>query len=180
MKKKILFFIFIILSTCSVFLFGFTSKVNATTQGVKWYSRPITYYASNQLSSTEINALISAMAEWNSIGKGTFFVYGGKLGNNRIAFDGVNIVGRDSWADTNELARTHVMASGGTKIIEADIVLNKNANFTNKEMKSIFMHELGHTLGLAHNSILTSIMHDGYTGRTIISDYDINDINTLY
>ena len=60
------------------------------------------------------------------------------------------------------------------------IVLNKNANFTNKEMKSIFMHELGHALGLAHNSILTSIMHDGYTGRTIISDYDINDINTLY
>ena len=47
-------------------------------------------------------------------------------------------------------------------------------------MKSIFMHELGHALGLAHNSILTSIMHDGYTGRTIISDYDINDINTLY
>ena len=107
-------------------------------------------------------------------------MYGGQFGNNRIAFDGVNIVGRDSWANTNELARTHVMASGGTKIIEADIVLNKNANFTNKEMKSIFMHELGHALGLAHNSILTSIMHDGYTGRTIISDYDINDINTLY
>ena len=73
-----------------------------------------------------------------------------------------------------------MVPNGTDKIIEADIALNRNADFTNKEMKSIFMHELGHALGLAHNTLLTSIMHDGYTGRTIISDYDINDISTLY
>ncbi len=181
MKNKILSLSLIILSICNISLFCFSPNVNAVTKGVKWYSRPITYYASNQLSATEINALKSAMAEWNSIGKGIFFVYGGQLGNNRIAYDSVNVVGKDSWANTSELARTHTMVPNGTdKIIEADIALNRNADFTNKEMKSIFMHELGHALGLAHNTLLTSIMHDGYTGRTIISDYDINDISTLY
>ena len=161
-------------------ILGFSTTVNAATLGVKWNSVPITIYATNQLSNNEILNLQSAIAEWNSIGKGTLIKYGGiKSGISNPRVDGINTVGKFSMP-SNDVARTNSQILNNVTIIESDITLNTN-KISGKNLKSIFMHELGHALGLADNTYsISSIMYASYTGNTTISQYDINDINSLY
>ena len=68
--KKFLSISLIVISLCSIFLFGFTTKVNAASLG--WEKRPISVYASTKLSSMEVSQLKEAINAWNSTKFGTF------------------------------------------------------------------------------------------------------------
>lgn len=182
MKKKILSLFVLCVTLITIFSFGFATNVNAALNGTKWNTRPITFYATNQLNANEISALKSAIAEWNSIGKGTFFTYGGQLGSSIVAVDGKNVVGKSNIPSITTLALTNLQYNTSTYVtIEADISLNSNKNLTGYNMKTIFMHELGHVLGLADTDETNSIMHKNYeNNKGQITSYDIADINRLY
>ncbi len=180
MKRKLLYgLITIFFVIVSVFIYP--STANAVVGESKQKYLPIKIYATNQLNQNEIYSLQSAISEWNSIGKGQIIIYGGVLSGVPVPkIDMINTVGKDYFAGNLEYARTVGRAANGY-ITECDIVLNTNSSYASKNLKSIFMHELGHCLGLDDNTIsTTSIMYLAYSGLTSISSYDIQDINYLY
>lgn len=182
MKKKILSLFALCITLITIFSFGFATNVNAAFNGTRWTTRPITFYATNQLNANQIAALKSAMAEWNSIGKGTFFTYGGQLNSSIVAVDGKNVVGKAAIFSVEIVAMTNLQYNTSTHITaEADISLNSNINLNRYNMKTVFMHELGHVLGLADTEETNSIMHKNYENNAgKITSYDIADINKLY
>lgn len=179
MKKILSLFILVIMLSFLVF----PKKVEATVSGTKWQSVPVTVYATNQLNYSERLLLQSAISEWNSIGCGTLLIYGGVKSNiSTPGADSFSTVGR-AYLPSGDVANTTrlVNASNPSIIIEADITLNTSTTMSSFNLKSVFMHELGHLLGLSDNTYsITSIMYNAYTGNTTISSYDINDINTIY
>ncbi len=108
--------------------------------------------------------------------------------------DGVSIIYMmNTWESnkTNEQGRTRDYFMGN-KIMEADILLNnKNFNFyidtpLNKDdvhLESLFIHELGHVLGLKHNDTDGSVMRTYLKSsieRIDITDVDLNSLRCEY
>ena len=159
----------------------------STTYGYGFASKPITIYATSNLNSTEVSQLKEAIAVWNSTRVGTVLVYGGQKNLSTMFWlsDGQNGVIKTAIADNN----TGVTSTkyNGTNIIEADIAINSNLTYNNGSttggtyyLKSVFVHELGHFLGLDDNFDSSSVMYFSYTGRTALSASDINDLDSLY
>ncbi len=181
MKNKILLIITIIL--IGIFNLIIPNSVNAITNNIKWNKSPIVLYATFGLNKNEILALKSAMVEWNSIGKGLLFIYGGQLNSKIVSIDGINTVGKAPIVSISTIANTNTrFLIEEREIIEADIALNTNINLTKYNMKIVFMHELGHVLGLADTDEINSIMYRYYYDENVsqITDYDILDIDSLY
>lgn len=69
------------------------------------------------------------------------------------------------------------------KYIDEDIIyscINSNFINTNYSIKSIFLHEIGHILGLEHSKNPKSIMYDFYRGNIFLSQIDINNYFLIY
>jgi Matrixin len=65
-----------------------------------------------------------------------------------------------------------------------DVKLNTGFNFSpgsSYDLETIFLHELGHSLGLGESPQPSSVMYSNYEGtRQLLSPYDIEGIQSLY
>lgn len=187
--KKFLSISLIIISLCSVFIFGFTSKVNAASLG--WQNRPIPVYASTKLSSMEVSQLKEAINAWNSTKFGTFFEYKGQITESQIAtLPYIIAVSKGAFStggnSSDTLARTSWNKDG--YVTKATILINTNYTFNNGStssgqyyLKSVLMHELFHALGFSDHSIFSnSFFYDTYTGVTSFLQSDLEMIDRLY
>lgn len=189
--KKFLSISLIVISLCSIFLFGFTTKVNAASLG--WEKRPISVYASTKLSSMEVSQLKEAINAWNSTKFGTFFEYKGQITELQIAtFPNIVAVSKGAFAPAEDgdpsdaLARTSWPKEG--YVTKATIVINTNYTFNNGStssgeyyLKSVLMHELFHALGFKEHSIFSnSFFYKAYNGRTTFLNTDLEKLSTLY
>lgn len=164
-----------------------TVEGNATrgVYGEKWMSVPVRVYADASFSSTYIAQLQQAIATWNSTRVGTVLTYAGTINNPVLVTNGIGVT-KGPLASSSTIANT-LMTCNGSTITRAVVTLNSNLTFNNGStssgtyyLKSVFMHELGHALGLTDNSDSSSIMCGTYTGRTSLSAGDINDLDSLY
>lgn len=159
-----------------------------TTRGVygeKWLSVPVRVYADASFSSTYISQLQQAITAWNSTRVGTVLTYAGTINNPVLVTNGIGVT-KGPLASSSTIANTLTTCNGST-ITRAVVTLNSNLTFNNGStssgtyyLKSVFMHELGHALGLTDNSDSSSIMCGTYTGGTSLSAGDINDLDSLY
>lgn len=157
------------------------------TYGYGHASTPVTIYASSTLSQSDIACLQQAINLWNGTRVGTVLKYGGVKGTLPSAYltDGVNGVTKENLA-SNVTGRTY-NSTNGSKIVESNIAINKNINYANGstssgqyDLVSVFVHELGHALGLADNMSYGSVMNGSYSGNRTPSSSDINELDSLY
>jgi hypothetical protein len=148
---------------------------NPEQQRVSWKSKlPVKLFLHNSVPTTAYDAIDRAVEEYNSkLGGGREIlkiVARGAEGSAEPRKDGTSMI---YWFDTwdanrpTEQARTTIYWSG-VQIFEADIRINAQnfslnldavGSFSNLDLESLLVHELGHGLGLAHNSSSGSVMN---------------------
>ncbi len=206
MKKKILLLSLIIATLCTVFYFWSANTATKTYNllepgyqdvieiensnstravfGEKWASVPVKVYADSSFNATYISQLQQAIAAWNSTRVGTVLTYAGTI-RNPYMVNGIGVT--KAPISTAGTVGNTVLTYTGSTINKAVVTLNSNLTFNNGSttsgtyyLKSVFMHELGHALGLDDNYDSSSIMCGYYTGSTSLSSLDINDLDSLY
>lgn len=176
------------MAACSLKLNPETScnfVMNSMQQRVSWNSSvPVNLYIHESLPSQYIPALHAAMKVWeDALGSKKLFEVVGVIGGTATPQkDGVSVVYyMNTWEENkpSEQARTTIYWQG-EQIVEGDIRINaKNFTFfytgtpvtASVDIESLFIHELGHLLGLAHDNSTGSVMAErlasGLTRRDI-------------
>lgn len=183
MKKQNITIIVSIIFILIIFDLILQNNIIAITNNIRWNDKPIIIYATSKLNTFEIEALKNAIIGWNNIGEGILFLYGGKLSSRIVGIDGINTVGKSSIVSIFTIANTSTrFFINNNLIFETDIVLNSNINLKRYNLEVVFMHELGHALGLSDNDELNSIMYRYYYDENVSTPtkYDILDVETLY
>lgn len=209
MSKKILSLSIIVVTLCSLLVLVLANNVNSkiemssynllansdesltrennftrTVSGEKWSNVPVNVYADSSFDATYISQLQQAISAWNSTRVGTVLRYSGTT-RNPYMVSGIGVT--KAPISTAGVVGNTVQTCTGSTINKAVITLNSNLSFNNGAttsgtyyLKSVFMHELGHSLGLDHNNDSSSIMCEYYTGMTTLSSSDIDDLDSLY
>ena len=155
---------------------------NSLQQRVSWNRQvPITLYVHESIPVEFRGALANAMDDWRRILGRELFKIGGVIsGTDSPQQDGNSVI---YWENTWDNDRQYEQAQttihwAGTQIYEADVVVNeKDFNYSDAaqgtpgyvDVESLFVHELGHVVGLAHNdvtgSVMASVLPKGITRR---------------
>lgn len=172
---------------------------NPDQQRVSWKGRlPVNLVLHSSVPSTAYAAIDRAVSEYNSrLGNGREIfkiVERGKEGPLDPQKDGSSMVYWFTTWDANkptEQARTTIYWSG-VQIFEADIRINARnfslnldqaTSFSNLDLESLLVHELGHGLGLAHTNASGSVMNFSLNegqDRRKLSDGDLGNLHCEY
>jgi hypothetical protein len=147
---------------------------NPEQQRVSWNRNvPVKLYVHESVPEEAWPAIDRAVEEINlKAGRGHDLIKivahkaGGELNPKK---DGYSMIyWYKKWSDSpSEQARTTIYWQGA-EIFEADMRVNgdtfkyyegEDTNFTNVDLQSLIVHELGHVLGLAHNATTGSVMN---------------------
>lgn len=168
-------------------------------QRVSWKdSLPIKLMVHNSVPKQAYSSIENAVHHWNEQFSQQLFEIeiwdvGGAVQPSR---DGYNIIyWLDKWESElmTEQARTTIYWTG-SRIYEADIRINNSdegpsfymgsePNTTGVDVESLMIHELGHVLGLAHNSESSSVMQVELASgeaRRQLSQGDLNSVRCEY
>ena len=168
---------------------------NADLQRVSWGSgAPVVMFIDETVPDVYRDAIKRAANTWNkNVGREVIKI-GGVTNSKGPVQDGANIIYfMDSWEQdrTNEQARTTVYWAG-TRIYEADIRVNArdfnyfwsdNVSSGRVDIESLILHEMGHVLGLGHNTSAKSVMAKSLPSaflRRDLSDSDLSSIRCEY
>lgn len=173
-----------------------------TTTGLLWDVLPVVVNYNGAGRPSYLGAaaaraqLTAAMQTWTDVPTSSFtFADGGdttrcpslvKECPGPQAFDGHNDVGWIDIKDPSVLGVTWY----STSIDEFDMAID-NRNFTwsvtctdvsgQYDLQTVYLHELGHALGLGHSSDAQAVMYAYYTGaRCALSQDDIDGVSALY
>lgn len=172
---------------------------NPESQRVSWKGNlPVKLYLHESVPPQAYDAIDRAIAEYNTtIGNGQpvfTIVARGVSGPLNPQKDGYSTVYWLSTWDNNlttEQARTTIYWSGN-QIFEADMRIDAQnftfnysdtTSFSNVDLDSLILHELGHVLGLAHTTAVGSAMHatlDEGQVRRQLGQIDLTDLHCEY
>jgi hypothetical protein len=172
---------------------------NPDGQRVSWKGNlPVQLYVHNSVPTEAYPAIDLAIAQFNQqLGNGrdvfkvVAYGVGGDLNPQQDGYS--TIYWLNSWDSTKptEQARTTIYWSGN-QIFEADMRIDaanfqynfgQDSSFSDVDLNSLLLHELGHVLGLAHNPVQGSAMNptldDGQVRRDL-GAMDLTDLKCEY
>lgn len=155
-KKKIYSKLAFILSICVMNMFSIGLLVKASTPTVKhyWTQSSLTCLVPTSISSSygfdPYNAIVKGLKSWNSTDAPTISTTSSISSKNLI------IVGMNDFGATGWDGNTRVTSDINRVASQAIISLNTNnlSNYTSVSdlWRAIASHEMGHALGLGHNT----------------------------
>lgn len=169
---------------------------NSYEQRVSWKdATPVSLYVHSSFPTAYLPTLKAAMGQWEkNIGRPLFRLAGTNSDDGIPKKDGVSVI---YWMDTweadrpREQARTTIFWEGN-RILEADLRVNAK-NFTyftgdtpqtdSVDLESLLIHELGHVLGLQHNTAAGSVMAvslDNGVLRRDVQEVDLSSAHCEY
>lgn len=171
--------------------------------GNKWAGGTVDYYVSLQGTSlTGIrwqDAFLDSIEEWNRETVFKFVVveeYSDPCsGNTLSSVDFTDDVCGSDFGDNTlavTLRRLQSTILGPPNLIEADIVVNNDVNYNiydgpipqfgipGLDFRRVALHELGHVIGLDHESAAPAIMAPNISNLDRLQADDIAGVNTLY
>ena len=153
-----------------------------TAHGTKWATRSLTYSYSSFTPdvpvSTVQSAIGGAFARWEAVA-GLRFTQVNSSGDIAIGFyQGTHGDGYPFDGAGTVLAHAFYPSNGDAHFDDAE---TWSDNGTGIDLASVAVHELGHSLGLAHSSDSSAVMYAYYTGmRRDLATDDIQGIRSLY
>lgn len=156
---------------------------------INWYYNP-----ANQPSYLKTGDVLSAVyiaaARWAQMCNLTFNYMGTSTASRNFqggAVDRINVIGWDSFPITlwgssgvtfwNYSRTTYAMA-------DADIFLNTQESWTNRDVDAVITHEIGHMIGLQHSDVTSSIMsatpYNSYEYQRTLRGDDVAACAKLY
>jgi hypothetical protein len=168
-----------------------------TTTGLIWDNPAppvvVNYnHAGNTLDSAKAE-LLAALETWDAVPTSSFsFTYGADTARcpslvqecrGPQKYDGNNDIG---WININDPTVLGVTWYSTTRD-EFDMAID-NTNFTwvagcagNYSLRTVYLHELGHALGLGHSSDTSAVMYAYYGGpRCALTQDDVDGVSALY
>jgi hypothetical protein len=189
--------LYLLLSVGSVQAFEFDGK--------KWLGAETEFFVSLEgISGTGIlwhTAFIQALNDWNEATDFHFILR--EEARDPCLLDSENgvdftddVCGSEFSQGTLAVTLTYTRAQilGPPRLIETDIVINKNTpldifdgrlvqfgrSFDGVDFRRVALHELGHALGLGHENSALAIMAPNVSNLDRLTDDDIASVNTLY
>jgi len=173
---------------------------NSYLQRVSWRTLPVTLYGDASLSEEQVTALTDAMEIWNktlaeNMGIEQTFVYGGTLDAHfGLKNDLLNVVSITSeWKGISGEQAETLLIWESTAILEADIRINgtkpysTNPNGENDkiDLVALFVHELGHSIGLQHietseYTTMAEFLERGNTDRRRVGQVELDALKCEY
>jgi len=130
---------------------------------VSWYYNPAGQPA-NLTTQAVVNAIKLAASRWSGMCNVTYNYLGlttvpPNLNGDSSMVDQINVIGWDyllnDQAQYAALTKTWWI---GSRIIDADVVMNRFEPWTVSDLQAIMTHELGHVLGIDHSDVAESVM----------------------
>ena len=150
--------------------YGGTSSLNSFFSGVNFSSGVYAGYGAN--SYRDIVRL--AMQSWSSYGN-VNFVEVADSSSNTLRIGAVPFTGYDN-PDALALGGSPSFGIGGVPLSGGILLLNTLLNPASNNYLQTTIHELGHTLGLSHNSDPNSVMYYMANGKLAPVASDISDL----
>lgn len=169
----------LVLFFCTLTLASCGSKKKENSGPPRWTSLPVVIYADSAIVSNAAtrNDFNEAMAFWESRAGKKLFDFRGAWGGQLPPFNGDpnrpdalfgNVIYFErSWPFSQNIAAQTIVFSQNSDLLSSVIMINSGAglcagncvgNFGASERK-VFAHELGHFLGLQHNSNTADVMY---------------------
>lgn len=186
--RKSLYFRLLLLSL-SVALSVPCGFAQAYTLGDCKMNTQIWYRASSVFTDTTRSEMRSCMAQWNEyLPEWRRVCYNSDvhyMTYRPTSRDGSNFIYKLPDSDPTNLATNYYWWNGSGYLLESDININYNQPWDNGavvgayDVKSVFLHEIGHTVGLGHSLVREAVMFRTFPTNWVRTTFSYDDLNGL-
>ena len=194
MKKTLTFLLLLVLYTSNMFSQGLryndiiypNDGTKGNTSIVYWDKSNLNYYIHNNASTLTysqcLTAIQNAFNTWSQYSDFTFTqTYNQSQADIELSWEPINHSGCQPFG-SSDIAHSTLGKFNRTPpcFIHFNDTFTFTMNTSPYNLEAVALHEIGHVLGLPHDSITSAVMYEYYAYKTALTKYDLNALYSIY